>query len=272
MITAPCETFRSLYVDAVPPLAGYVLGKFLGRTLHLSFSGPCQPQVWIILICSRSVVLWESLYSWCVLYRFFIGDLALWTLELKIWSAVQVSYRSAWCNQIERVFCSVSEWKEESNACSNPFLFSFTGWELNEETEVGRMTRSGQGSCTWKYLVNGAIVDAGIWRFTVFLGQEPDKWELSIELLRIWVIQIMGLTIPSCTFHVHTIDETTILRRLGYGWWCSIVAHLEVKAKLIDGDLVLSGIILERTSEESLREKEARDPEGGWGTTFNPLC
>ena len=30
-------------VDAVPPLAGCVLGDFLGRTLHLSFSGPCQP-------------------------------------------------------------------------------------------------------------------------------------------------------------------------------------------------------------------------------------
>ena len=183
-----------------------------------------------------------------------------------------MTYRSALCNQIKHVVCSVSEWQEESNACSNPFLFSFTGWELDEETEVGRVTSSGQGSSTWKNLVNRAVVDAGIWRFTVFLGQEPDKRELSIELLRIGVIQIMSLTVPSCTFHIHTIDETTIFRRLGYGWGCSIVAHLEVKAELIDGDLVLSSIILERTSEESLREEETGDPERCWGTAFNPLC
>ena len=60
------------FVNAVPPLTGYVLGDFLGRTLHLSFLGPCQPKALIIFVCSRSGVLILSLYSvtFCVIWDF----------------------------------------------------------------------------------------------------------------------------------------------------------------------------------------------------------
>jgi hypothetical protein len=45
----------------------------------------------------------------------------------------------------------------------------------------------------------------------------------------------------------------------------------EVKDDLIDGDHVLTGIILHHTSDKSLREEKARDPEMIWGTVVNPV-
>ena len=37
--------------------------------------------------------------------------------------------------------------------------------------------------------------------------------------------------------------------------------YLKVEAQLVNGDCVLSGIVLHNTSEEGMREEEPRDPE-----------
>jgi len=75
----------------------------------------------------------------------------------------------------------------------------------------------------------------------------------------------MCLVIPAGTFHVHAIDETAILRRFGDGAWRGIITDLKVIAELINGDLHFSRIVLQRTSEEGLREEESRDPESNRG-------
>jgi len=79
------------------------------------------------------------------------------------------------------------------------------------------------------------------------------------------------LFVPSGTLHVHPIDEAAIRRRLVDGGWSCVIAHLEVKGKLIDSDLVLASEVLQRACEEGLWEEESRDPEGVWSSAVDPL-
>ncbi len=133
------------------------------------------------------------------------------------------------------------------------------------------MTSCGQSTGTREHLVHGAVVNASLGLLTVLLGDQPDERELSVELLGVRLIHEMRLVIPAGTFHVHAIDETAILRGFCDGAWRGIITDLEVIAELINGDLHFSRIVLQCTSEESLREEESRDPERGRGTVFNPF-
>jgi len=77
--------------------------------------------------------------------------------------------------------------------------------------------------------------------------------------------------VPTSSFHEHSVDETSII-----GWLCnggrrSIVANLKVETKLINGNLVFTGIVLKSSREESLWEEETRDPEGRRSTLFDPF-
>ena len=133
------------------------------------------------------------------------------------------------------------------------------------------MTRSGQSARTGEHLVDRAAVDPRFGLLAIFLRQQPDQRELGVELLRVRFVKVVGLGVPAGALHVHSIDEAAILRGLADGGWSRVVAHLEVVAKLIDGDLVLSCVVLEGTREESLWEEETRDPEGSWGSAVNPF-
>lgn len=50
-----------------------------------------------------------------------------------------------------------------------------------------------------------------------------------------------------------------------------VADNLEVVLNVIDGDLVLSGVILSHTGKERVSEMETRDPEDWWGTVINPV-
>ena len=131
------------------------------------------------------------------------------------------------CYQHESL-CSISEGEEESHTSSNPDCLLFTARKFDHEAEVGRVTSCRQGARTGQDLVDGALVDASDWLLSVLLGQEPDQWELSVELLGNGVVQEVSLGVPTSTFHVHTIDEATVFRRLRDGGGCGIVTDLEV--------------------------------------------
>lgn len=140
--------------------------------------------------------------------------------------------------------CSISESEEQSYTSSNPDFFLFTAWQFKVEAEVGRVTSSGKGSRTGQNLVDGTVVDARSWLLSVLLGHEPKQRELGVELLRDRLSHVVGLVVPPGTFHVHAKDEATIIGRLSDGRGCSIIADLKVEAELINGNLVLSGIVL----------------------------
>ena len=65
------------------------------------------------------------------------------------------------------------------------------------------------------------------------------------------------------------MDVSTI-----WGWLRGVslllVDDFEVKRDLINGNCVLSGVVLLDTSEETLSKVETRHPETCWSTVFNP--
>jgi len=133
------------------------------------------------------------------------------------------------------------------------------------------VTSRGQGACTREHLVDGAVVDASLWLLAVLLRNQPEKRELSVQLLRVRLVKEVNLLVPPGALHVHTVDEATIRRWLVDGRWSCVIADLEVEGKLIDSDLVLTSEVLQRTREEGLWEEESRDPESVWSTSINPL-
>lgn len=170
-----------------------------------------------------------------------------------------------------KVTCSVSERQEQGHAGSSPSVLVLVAGQLNHQTVVGRVTGGRQGARSGEHLVGGAHVDAVGRCHTVALGHEPDDRHFSVQLLGVRVVQDVSRAVPARTLHEHTIDVATIV------WFLSdlaqrvLVNDLEVELELIDGDNVLSGVVLQRGSEESLGEEEPRDPEGRWGALLNPL-
>jgi hypothetical protein len=51
----------------------------------------------------------------------------------------------------------------------------------------------------------------------------------------------------------------------------NLVVNIKVVIEFINGNGVLSGVVLESTSKEGLGEEEPRDPIGWWHGLVNPL-
>jgi len=84
-----------------------------------------------------------------------------------------------------------------------------------------------------------------------------NDWHLHEQLLGITVDQLVICVVPLAAFEVHTISVTSCLGLLSDILHQQVRLDDETKADLIDGDLVLSRVVLLRTSEESLREEES---------------
>jgi len=90
----------------------------------------------------------------------------------------------------------------------------------------------------------------------IFLARfEPNHWTLRVQDLRVTLVQEACLEVPLAAFHVGAENQDSVL------WRRRILSldNLEVKDKIVDGDLCLSRIVLERTSHEALCEVEERD-------------
>jgi hypothetical protein len=160
------------------------------------------------------------------------------------------------CTERGKSLRSISKCKEESNTSSDPDSLFFAASKFNHEAEVGRVTSCGQGSRTRQYLVDGAVIDASFGFLAILLGKQPNQREFCVELLRVGLVHEVSLTIPASTFHVHSIDEATIFRRLRDGGGCCIIADLKVIAELVDGNLVLTSVVLQCAREKGLGEEE----------------
>jgi len=130
-------------------------------------------------------------------------------------------------------------------------------WQLHVHDEVGGVTSGGQGSCSAQDLVDWAHVDTRIWLFSVLFGKEPKHWKLCVELLWLRVIQEVSSVVPSSTFKIHTVGKDSIFWGLSNLVVSNFVINLKLKVKLINGNDVLSGIVLKSSSEESLWEEES---------------
>lgn len=80
----------------------------------------------------------------------------------------------------------------------------------------------------------------------------------------------MSDCIPSGAFEEESIAETSIFGLLCHFVVLNLVVDLVLEAELINSDLALTGIVLESTREESLREEQTTDPEGRWCALVDP--
>jgi hypothetical protein len=72
------------------------------------------------------------------------------------------------------------------------------------------------------------------------------------------------------SLHEEPVDVASI-GGLGHELFLGQILDLEVKANSVDADLVLASKILQRPRQESLREKETRDPVGGRDAILDPF-
>lgn len=124
--------------------------------------------------------------------------------------------------------------------------------------------RTGSAEC----LVHGADVDTrGRWGDSVTSGEEQYHRTRRIELLGLRFIKAMGYRVPAASFEEHAIAETSIFWLFSDLMVLYLIVNLIFELQLINSDLCFTGIVLESSSEESLREEETRDPER-WRRTF----
>jgi len=81
----------------------------------------------------------------------------------------------------------------------------------------------------------------------------------------------MSHRVPSGSLEEHAVAEGTVFRLLSHFVVLDFIVDLVVETKLINGNLALTRVVLERGSEESLGEEEPGDPEGRGCTLIKPV-
>ena len=77
--------------------------------------------------------------------------------------------------------------------------------------------------------------------------------------------------IPLATLKVHAVDVAAIFGLLLNVLVGAIVLNIEGEGELINGDIVLSRVVLEGSCEEGLREEESRHPEDSRRAMLDPI-
>jgi hypothetical protein len=104
----------------------------------------------------------------------------------------------------------------------------------------------------------------------VLHGHQPHDRDGRNEDLGVRLIKVLVVRIPSASLNEETVDKGSIVRLLGSIDTLGVRDDLEVEHDGVNGDLVLSGIILHETSEETVSEMEARNPEARRMTVIDP--
>ena len=85
------------------------------------------------------------------------------------------------------------------------------------------------------------------------------------------VIDALLFTIVAGSIHEASIDKDTILWALFHLTGLFEFKNLKGECKFINSDLVLTGVSLQNTSHEALREEHATDPVSQWATLGEPV-
>ena len=165
---------------------------------------------------------------------------------------------------------SIIEHGDESDTTLDPVSLGVAAqhWEPDHADEVGRVTGRRQSTEALKCLVDRAFIAVGLDLLSARL--HPDEWHLGEEHLRLRLFKSSLLFIPTAAFEEHTVDVGTI-------WSLSLAIELRINhdfvvpLDLIDGDRVLSGVVLLETSQETLGEEETGDPVVGRLAFLDPL-
>jgi len=125
------------------------------------------------------------------------------------------------------------------------------------EHVVRRVTGGQEHTLSLRCLVDGAVVRLVLGEVLWLARLEPHERAFGEEDLEITLDERVLVIAPLAAFKEHASDDDAVVR-LG---WVRINDHFEVVVKQINGDVVLSSIVLQGASDESLREEEASDPQ-----------
>lgn len=130
------------------------------------------------------------------------------------------------------------------------------------------MTGCHQNTLTLRGLVNWAFVALELLELRSLARSEKHHWASHEENLRITLIEGLHFWVPLGSLKEHSHDIDSIV------WSFSVFLvgdDLVIEAEKIDGDTVLSGVVLLSTSQESLGEEESSDPKDLWESILSPL-
>jgi len=122
-------------------------------------------------------------------------------------------------------------------------------WQVNVQHEVGGVTSGGKGSCSSSLLVNWAAVGVSIVNVSLVLWHDVDHLHIGVKNLWIRLFQGFLSVVPSAAFNEKTVDVNSIFWWLA-GVYLSLVKDLKVHVDLINGNDILSSIVLFGASEE----------------------
>jgi hypothetical protein len=118
------------------------------------------------------------------------------------------------------------------------------------------VTSGRESTCSAQNLVYRAIVNSGLWPSSFSFWAKQKKRYINEQLLRVRLPKSAVLIVPLATLEVKTVEEASII-------WLFLdilplppVLEGEGEVKLIDGDCVLSRVVLQSACQESLWEEE----------------
>jgi hypothetical protein len=182
--------------------------------------------------------------------------------SIKVLYFLEKNVKIKWC--YERLESkSISEGKEKCSTCLNPQGRISVSGHFEEHHKVGAMTSRTQFTFSEHRLIEWAIEYRRVDLFLVLRCSRHhlDHRTLGEELLGLGVRNDMFFLVPLTSFEEYAVNVAAVCRFLLDVVFCQFVLENEVKDYLIDGDHVLTGVVLHHTSDECLREEEARNPE-----------
>jgi len=151
-----------------------------------------------------------------------------------------------------------------------------TGFNLRGEGDVqhivGGMSGGHQHTTPVSGLEQRAFVDACGHYVLLQGGDEVDHGAASVENLGVRFTESAFLGVELAAFDVHADNVDTVFGRADT---LAIVRHVmdnsEVVNEGINGDGVLSGVVLHSTGQESVSEEELVNPQAVWDTAGDPF-
>jgi len=159
--------------------------------------------------------------------------------------------------------CSIVGLGDHSHSSLDPVsvgVLTLHGHASHHNEIVGD-SDGGQDSLTLKGDVQGAVVGVVTHQLGVFDGHQPHDGDRGDKHLGVRLIQVLVVRVPSASFNKQAMDKGTVVRLLRGVYTLGVRDNLEVVRDSVDGDLVLSGVVLPYTSQERVYEMETRNPE-----------
>lgn len=150
---------------------------------------------------------------------------------------------------------------EKGSSSFDPMRLLSLGLTYNGNNIVGWMTSGRKGACSLLCLIERAVVVGVVkLKFCWLNWLEVNDGDLAVNNIWRGLFNARALKIDTTSFRVKAIDQATICRSCLCQLFFSLLPEDKGKAKWIYWILSFSGIYLKNRSQESLREKESRNP------------